>query len=181
MDSESSVTDVAIFAYWMYLTSDLTSDVIFGCDFKSSFQKYNFRYILSLLNASLLMHQLFSAGNFSKSFIIKVDDRDLLCARRTCQWWVILEFDVVLDVILDRLFTNTIVIMFRAFWSSALPTWLTLACWTVLCLWSFNQRLHSSSNVTSRCDYKSSVPEHRCHHVLCLLNTSLFRWQLVQS
>ena len=49
-------------------TVDVTSGATFGCDFESSIQKYNFRYILSLLNASLLMHQLFSVGNFSKSF-----------------------------------------------------------------------------------------------------------------
>ena len=149
----------------------MTSDVSFGYDFKSSLQKYNFRYILCLLNASLLMHQHIFAGFFCL-FAIKFDNKGLLLTCRTCQWWGILEFNVVLDVIWDRLITNDNNHV-RAFWSSALLTWLTLACWTVLCLWSLNQRLSSDSNVTFRCDYKSSVPEHRCHHVLNLLDTPL--------
>ena len=39
----------------------------------------------------------------------------------------------------------------------------------------------SKSNISSDCDYVSSVPEHSCHHVLCLLKSSLPEQQHVQS
>ena len=79
MDSESTVANVMALAFGFFSkffvqrqklesTVDVTSGVTFGCDFKSSFQKYNFRYILSLLNASLLVHPYNFAGYFSKSF-----------------------------------------------------------------------------------------------------------------
>ena len=77
--SECIVTNVATIGFGFFSrffvrrqkldsTFDMTFDVIFVCDFKSSLQKYNFHYTLYLLNASLLIHQHFSAGYFSKSF-----------------------------------------------------------------------------------------------------------------
>ena len=84
-------------------TVDVASDVIFRSDFKSSLQKYDFCYILRLLNASLLMHQLFSAGYFSKSFChFQWRQRLTSCSPNL----PILGFNVVLDVILDRLFNE---------------------------------------------------------------------------
>ena len=79
-------------------------------------------------------------------FVVETDNKDLLRACRTCRWWAVLEFNAVLDVILDRLFTNYNNHV-RVFWSSALLTWLALAHWTVLCLLSFDPRLNSNSNV----------------------------------
>ena len=61
-------------------TVDLTSDVVFKCDFKLSLQKYNVRYILSLLNASLLVHQLFSTKISLSLSVTCNDNEDLLLA-----------------------------------------------------------------------------------------------------
>ena len=59
-------------------TVDMTSGVIFGCDLKSSLWKYNFHYILCLLNASTHFSLVISLSLFA----IGIDNNDLLLARR---------------------------------------------------------------------------------------------------
>ena len=64
-----------------------------------SLQKYNFRYILNLLDASLLVHQLFSTEISLSLFVTYNDNEDLLLALRTCQNWFVLVFNFVLVVV----------------------------------------------------------------------------------
>ena len=62
MDSEYTITNVATLIYWIFLSfvrrrkldssSDVDSDIIFGCNLKSSLHKYNFHYSASWSRAS---------------------------------------------------------------------------------------------------------------------------------